>query len=131
MPLTYRINANDRIVTITGDYAEAGGWRELLAAVGRDPEYRRGFNFIRDLRDSEHPVSADTVIGIIAVVREYWGALGARRAAIVTGPGMDTPAVIAHALATEERLPLRAFTAYDDAVVWLREGQSPIGADDE
>lgn len=120
MPLTYRIDSAHGIVTITGDYTEAGGWRELLGAVARDPEYRRGFNFIRDLRDSAHPVSADAVIGIIAVVREFWGTLGARRAAIVTGPGMDIPAVIAHALATDEQIPLRAFTEYDDAVAWLR-----------
>jgi len=30
MPLTYRIDAVQRIVTITGDYAEPAEWRELL-----------------------------------------------------------------------------------------------------
>lgn len=122
MPLSYRIDPADGIVTITGDYTEAGGWRELLGAVSRDPEYRRGFNFIRDLRDSGHPVGVDAVIGIMAVVREFWDTLGAHRAAIVSGPGMDMPAVVAHALATDEQIPLRAFTAYEDAVAWLREG---------
>jgi hypothetical protein len=122
MSLAYRIDPAQRVVTITGDYADAAGWRVLLNAVAQDPNYRRGFNFIRDLRDSEHPVSAATVVGIIAVVREFWNALGATRAAIVTRPGIDYPAVIAEALADDEHIALRAFTSYDDAVSWLRDG---------
>lgn len=122
MALTYRIDAAGGFVIITGDYADAGSWRTLLAAVAADPDYRPGFSFIRDLRRSAHPVGADTVAGIIAVVREFWPVLGARRAAIVTRPGIDDPAVIAHALAAYEHIPLRAFSTYEDAVAWLREG---------
>lgn len=122
VPLAYRIDPVQGIVTITGDYADAGGWRGLLSAVARDPDYRPGFSFIRDLRDSAHPVSGDTVIGIIAVVREYWGVLGASRAAIVTRPGIDYPAVIAEALAADEQIAIRAFSSYDDAVTWLQGG---------
>ncbi len=121
MPLTYRIAAAERIVTITGDYAEPAEWRQLLGAVAQDPAYRPGFSFIRDLRWSEHPVSPEAVIGIIGVVREFWGRLGAHRAAIVTRPGIDNPAMIAHALADHEHLPLRAFTTYEDAIAWIRE----------
>ncbi len=121
MPLTYRIDAGQRIVTITGDYAEPAEWRQLLGAVAQDPAYARGFSFIRDLRWSEHPVSAESVIGIIAVVREFWERLGAHRAAIVTRPGIDNPAMIAHALADHEQLPLRAFTTLEDALAWIRE----------
>jgi hypothetical protein len=121
MPLAYRIDAGDRIVTITGDYAEPAEWRRLLGAVLRDPAYRKGFSFIRDLRMSEHPVSADTVIGIMAVVREHWAKLGAYRSAIVTRRGIDNPAMVAHALADLDDLPLRAFTSYEDAVAWIRE----------
>ena len=121
MPLSYAIDAAEKIVTITGDYADAAEWRVLLGAVLRDPEYERGFSFIRDLRTSEHPVSPQVVKGIMAVVGEFWQQLGVRRAAIVTRPGIDFPAVIAEALADEEQIPLRAFTLYDDAVKWLRE----------
>jgi hypothetical protein len=123
MPLTYRIDAAERIVTITGDYADAAAWRVLLEAIAGDPEYRRGCDFIRDLRASMHPVTPETVAGIIAVVRHHWAALGAGRAAIVTRPGVDAPAVIAHALADDENIPLRAFTSYDDALAWLRAGR--------
>lgn len=122
MPLEYRIDPARRIVTITGDYADAGGWRVLLAAVASDPDYRRGFSFLRDLRQSEHPVSGTIVIGIISVVREFWERLGVHRAAIVTGTAINDPAVIAHALADDQRIPLRAFTSYDDAVSWLQQG---------
>ena len=121
MALTYRIDPDERIVTITGDYAEPAEWRTLLGAVATDARYRRGFSFIRDLRTSEHPVNAEAVVGIIKVVRDYWHKLGAHRAAIVTRPGVDVPAVMAEALAEDEHLPLRAFTSFDDAVRWLWE----------
>lgn len=120
MPLAYRIDAGLRIVIITGDYAEPAEWRTLLGAVLHDPEYQRGFSFIRDLRASEHPVSAQSVVGIIAVVREHWEKLGAHRAAIVTRPGVDMPAVMAEALAEDEQIPLRAFTSFEDALAWVR-----------
>lgn len=121
MPLAYAIDRHESIVTITGDYAEPDEWRVLLTAVLRDPHYTRGSSFIRDLRTSEHPVSAQTVVGIISVVREFWEQLGVHRAAIVTRPGIDFPAVIAQALADDQELPLRVFTALDDAKRWLRE----------
>lgn len=121
MPLTYHLDRQRAIVTITGDYAEPVEWRALLGTIARDPDYRRGFSFLRDLRASAHPVSAPTVVGIIAVVKQFWGALGAHRAAIVTKPGIDVPALIAEALAGDEDIPLRAFTSYDDAVSWLQE----------
>jgi hypothetical protein len=122
VPLTFRVDPAQRIVTITGDYAEAREWRALLSAVAKDPHYAAGFGFLRDLRASTHPVSAQAVIGIIGVVREFWDVLGARRAAIVTRLGIDNPAVVAHALAEHEHIPLRTFTSYDDAVRWLQEG---------
>ena len=125
MPLTYRIDATAGIVTITGDYAEAADWRQLLGTIGQDPRYQRGFSFIRDLRSSEHPVSAETVIAIIGVVREFWGQLGAHRAAIVTRRGIDNPAMVAHALADLEDIPLRAFSALEDALVWVRRHDDP------
>jgi hypothetical protein len=121
MPLSYSIDTAQSIVTITGDYAEPEEWRVLLTKVSADPRYQRGSDFLRDLRTSEHPVSAQSVMGIIAVVREFWQQLGVHRAAIVTRPGIDFPAVVAQALADEEALPLRVFTSYDDAKRWLRE----------
>ena len=122
MPLRYQIDETERIVTITGDYAEPSEWRVLLTAIAEDPQYRRGCGFLRDLRASQHPVSAETVIGIIAVVREFWERLGATRAAILTRPGIDMPATVAHALAEDERLPVRACNSYEDAIAWLTRG---------
>lgn len=122
MPLSYSIDPAQGIVTVTGDYADAAEWRVLLTAVSRDAEYKRGFSFIRDLRGSKHPVSAQTVVGIMAVVREFWAHLAPRRAAIVTGLTIADPAVIAHALADDQHIPLRTFSSYDDAVRWVRDG---------
>jgi hypothetical protein len=119
MPLAYRIDQSQGIVVITGDYAEPPEWRELLTAISQDAAFRRGLAFIRDLRTSQHPVSADSVVGIVAVVQAMWERLGVRRAAMVTRPGVDLPAVVAHALAEDANLPLRAFTSYEDAVAWL------------
>jgi hypothetical protein len=121
MPLRYDIDSGSRIVTIKGDYAEPSEWSTLLGAVGDDPRFTHGYAFLRDLRGSNNPVSAETVIGIIAVVRQYWNVLGVRRAAIVTRAGIDIPATIAHALAEDERIPLRAFNSYEDAIEWLGE----------
>lgn len=121
MPLTYRIDTERRLVTITGDYADAAEWRRLLGTVREDAAFGGGFSFIRDLRGSAHPVDAETVIGIIAVVREFWIPLAVRRAAIVTRQAINNPALVAHALAEHEQIPLRAFTSYDDALAWLSE----------
>lgn len=123
MALQYDIDAAQQIVTITGDYAEPEEWRVLLAAVAEDPNYPGGYGFLRDVRGSAHPVTAQSVMGIIAVVREFWPRLKVRRAAILTGPSIDAAAMIAHALAEDQRIPLRAFTAYDDALAWLNDGR--------
>jgi hypothetical protein len=121
VPLAYQLDPASRIVTITGDYAAAAEWKDLLAQVASDPHYERGFNFVRDLRVSAHPVDAQTVTGILAVVKQAWDALGVHRAAIVTRRGIDLPASVAHALAEMDGIPLRAFSSYDDAVKWLKE----------
>jgi len=119
MPLNYRIDDANGLVTITGDYASPDDWHTLLTTIERDPACRPGLAFLRDLRQSQHPVSAQAVMGIIGVVRALWPRLGVKRAAMVTRPGIDVPAVIAHALAEDEQMPLRAFDSYDDALAWL------------
>jgi hypothetical protein len=121
MPLTYSLDAAERIVTILGDYAQPGEWRTLLLTLADDPAYRPGFAFLRDLRESAHPVDADVVVGIMTVVREFWSALSPRRVALLTRRDVDFPAMIAEALAEDSSLPMRAFSSYADAIAWLRE----------
>ena len=119
MPLAFTIDPDNRVVIITGDYADASAWRALLGALVNDPRYQRGSSFIRDVRDSLNPVDVATVMGIITVVKEYWGVLGAHRAAILMSPRDDGPALVAHALADHQHLPIRAFTSYQEAMDWL------------
>jgi hypothetical protein len=98
----------------------------LLAAVARDPRYPGGYSFLRDVRSSAHPVTPAAVIDIITVVREFWGRLRVHRAAVLSRPGIDPPALVAHALAEDQRLPLRAFSSYEDAIAWLTDGREPV-----
>ena len=121
MPLTYEIDPGRRLVTIEGEYADEADWKALLMALMHDPAYERGFGFLRDLRSAQHPVDAATVVRIFEVVRSFWDILGVRRGAIVTPRNMDAAAVVAHALADEEHLPLCAFTSYDAAMEWLQQ----------
>jgi hypothetical protein len=119
MPLAYVIDRGQRLVVITGEYADDGQWRALLQRIAHDPDHEPGFSFLRDLRSAKHPVDPSTVMRIISVVREFWALLQVRRAAIVTPRDQDTPALVAHALAQDEQIPLQAFTSYNAAVEWL------------
>jgi len=119
MSLRYTIDSGRRLVVITGEYQGDEEWRELLATVGRDPAYAPGFAFLRDLRAARLPVDADVVARIVAVVREAWPVLQPRRAAMVAPRDLESPAMVAHALADDAAIPLRAFTSYEAALEWL------------
>jgi len=122
MPLSYAIDADQRLITITGEYAHPGEWADLLQQVLDDPRRQPGFAFLRDLRAATAPVDADAVIGIIDVVKKFWPRLQPSRAAILTPRRFDSPALIAHALADLEDIPLRMFIDHSSALLWLREG---------
>ena len=120
MPLSYSIDEAEQLVTITGEYSAAQEWHDLLGRILGDPRRRPGFAFLRDLREATRPVDAATVVGIIGVVRQFWPHLLPRRAAILTRHDIDAPAMVAHALADAENLPLQAFNSQDAAMAWLR-----------
>jgi hypothetical protein len=122
MPLHYTVDAARRLVTITGEYSQPEEWRELLGRISSDPRRRPGFAFLRDLRGATTPVDVQTVVGIIDVVRRYWPHLQPSRAAILTPHEIDRAALVAHALADAQHLPLQTFTSHDDAMEWLRAG---------
>jgi hypothetical protein len=122
MPLDYTIDAGRRLITIVGEYSDANEWRSLLARVLDDPRRKPGFAFLRDLRDATTPVDAETVVQIMEIVRRFWPQLRPSRAAILTKPEEDPAALVAHALADTQQLPMRAFDSYDEALAWLSEG---------
>jgi hypothetical protein len=121
MPLAYLVDPDQRLVVISGEYADAEEWADLLGRVLADPRRQPGFAFLRDLRGAVAPVDTGTVIQIMAVVRKFWPFLQPSRAAILTPHDVDAAALVAVAVADEERLPFRVFTSYDDAIGWLRD----------
>ena len=120
MPLSYSIDEAEQLVTITGEYSAAQEWHDLLSRILADPRRRPGFAFLRDLRGATHPVDAATVVGIISVVRQFWPHLRPARAAILTRNDIDPAAMVAHALADADNMPLQAFNSHDAAMAWLR-----------
>lgn len=125
MALSYDIDEAEQLVTITGEYSAADEWQDLLGRVLADPRRRPGFAFLRDLRHATRPVDAATVVAIISVVRQFWPHLRPTRAAILTRQDIDPAAMVAHALADAENLPLQAFNSYEAAIAWLRGEAQP------
>ena len=121
MPLSYTIDPTQRIITISGEYADAGEWTSLLARVLHDPQREPGFAFLRDLRAATTPVDAATVVSLMDVVRRFWPLLQPARAAILTPLEFDSAAMAAYAIADAEGMPMRVFRSYDDAIEWLME----------
>jgi hypothetical protein len=122
LPLSYTIDTTQRLIAIVGEYADAAEWKGLLARVLEDPRFGPGFGFLRDLRGATTPVSAETVVGIMDVVRRFWPLLQPTRAAVLTPLEMDMAALTAYAIADATDVPLRVFSSYDDAMDWLLAG---------
>lgn len=122
MGLTYTIDEARNFILITGDYADAPEWHRLLTAVLADQRRKPGCVVLRDQRGGTKPVDASTVVAIMELVRRFWNQLAIRRAAIVMPRELDPPALVAHAIADAENMPIRAFTSYDAAVEWLIQG---------
>ena len=126
MPLAYVIDRDQRLVVITGEYAEPGEWTDLLGRILSDPRRQPGFAFLRDVRATTRPVDAATVIEIMAVVGKFWPHLQPSRAAILTPVDVEAAALVAVAVADAERLPFRVFQSYDEAIQWLHQDE-PAG----
>jgi hypothetical protein len=122
--LDYSVDPDERLIVITGEYSDASEWRVLLAKVLGDTRIKPGFAFLRDLRTATKPVEAETVVQIMEVVRRFWPHLRPTRGAILTKQSEDRAALVAHALADAQQLPIRMFNSYEEAMTWLREGPS-------
>ena len=129
MALSYTIDTDRNLIVITGEYADAREWERLLTLVLADPQRRPGCCVLRDQRGGTTPVDAATVVLIMDVVRRFWSRLEVRRAAIVMARELDPPALVAHAIADADNIPIQAFTSYEAALDWLmgagRSGDQP------
>lgn len=123
-PLSYQIDPAERIVTITGEYGTAEDWKALLTQILHDPLLQPGFAFLRDRRGVAADVEVATVVAVVDAIRRFWPHIRPSRAAILVSRGCDPRAIAACALADGHGLSIKAFTSYDDAVTWLRQGLS-------
>lgn len=127
MTLTYSVDDREELVTITGEYSGADEWKPLLERIVHDNRIREGFAFLRDLRGATSPTDAATVVAVMEMVQRLWPRLKPSRGAIVTSRLIDPPALVAHAIADAQRLPIEMFTSYDAAIEWLRHGRGAPG----
>ena len=123
-PLDYLIDSEQRLITITGEYADAEAWKFLLSRVLHDPRCEAGFAFLRDLRRATSPVNPSAVARIVDAVLGFWPYLQPSRGAILTTSASEPVALAAHKLADAHDLPVQVFESYDDAVEWLQTGTS-------
>ena len=119
MALAFTIDPDERLITITGEYAEAAEWQRFLQQMLDDPRRQPGFAILRDLTGATTPVSAASVVALMDVVRRFWPLLQPSRAAVLTPREFDPAAMVAHALADTHQLPLRVFNSLDAAREWL------------
>jgi hypothetical protein len=127
MGLDYAIDAARGVVTITGDCAGATEWDVLLARAIADPGWRPGLVALLDQRHGRQSLDVAAVVETMAVVFRMWPLLGLRRAAIVARSDVLAPALVAHALADAEHIPIHTFTSSDVALEWLAAGDVPNG----
>ena len=121
-PLAYLVDPSERIVTITGEYGTAEDWRTLLTNILHDPLLQPGFAFLRDRRGVSAEVEVATVVAVVDAIRRFWPYIRPSRAAILVSRGCDPRAIAASGLADGHGLSIKAFTSYDEAVTWLRQG---------
>jgi hypothetical protein len=117
--LEYGIDRARRLITITGDYSAASEWESLIHRVAADPGHEPGYAVLRDLRHAAGRPDVFTVFGIIEVLRRAWPTLQPTRLAFLAAEDVELAAV-AHAIAQEQHLPIRAFTSPDAALRWLK-----------
>jgi hypothetical protein len=117
--LAYAVDAERRLVIISGEYASAPEWLKLVGNVLRDPEVKAGFSFLRDLRGAVGVPNAAMVVSVLQVVRRFWPTLTPIKGAIVTDMRTDSAALITEALSGSHDLPIQVFTSYEAALEWL------------
>ena len=81
MSLTYSIDTDRRLITITGDYADAEEWAQLLGRMVTDPQLAPGFAVLRDPIACKHAVLAET---------DDWVAMATEYRAIAHLPGAES-----------------------------------------
>ena len=122
MAVTYRIDADERIVhiTISGDshFAE---WRDVMLAALSGPSFVSGMGFLSDRRSQTNIDSTDIVEGVINFFKKYAPQLDGCHWAAVSGDN-DAAFGMLRMLSIRSDgtvVTVRAFRDFEEARLWL------------
>jgi hypothetical protein len=116
--LEYTIDREQRLIAITGAYANATAWLLLMGQLRRDPQLIPHCGVLCDVRSASCPPTAATLRATFNVLGRFWPEIKPRKLAFVTDIGDPTPILVC-ALAVEHGLRLDVFTSLDAALEWL------------
>jgi hypothetical protein len=125
MPVTYRIEPDERIVylTTTGD-SNFTEWEQSLRAALRDPSYAPGFDFLSDRRQETSVPDTEFARSTAKFFREHSGEMGRFRWAGVSSEEATYGMLRMFTIFAEMAgLKAHAFRDYDEARQWLRGGR--------
>ncbi|MDQ3743310.1 MAG: hypothetical protein M3444_02895 [Acidobacteriota bacterium] len=121
MAVTYRIDAEDRIVylTTTGESSFAE-WRDAMLAVLSDPQYRRGMGFLSDRRGETDVPDPEFARSAAQFIMQHEGEMAGSRWAAVSNQvavyGMQRMFSI---LSEATGVTAAAFMDFEQARRWL------------
>jgi hypothetical protein len=119
---TYRIDKADGIVYLEGEQPGIEEWRQTLLTVFADPDFKTGFHFLSDRRQSAVPRSAEYLRSALNFLKLHadevgkckWATVVSTKAAFGTGR-------MAQFISESMGLPIEVsvFADIDEARLWL------------
>lgn len=121
MALTYSIDPDSRLVTLTGDQIpDFGEWQATMLIVLADPAFRPGFDFLTDRRRGEEAPTVEYLRRAVSFLDLNRGRLErCRWAVVVRGPAAYGMGRMAEAFSVDTSVEMRVFTEISDAQEWL------------
>jgi hypothetical protein len=126
MKITWSIDAKDRLVRLRySGLPDYEFWEKAMIEIFSHPDYRPGFGFVADLRNSGVPDQAHLrrVAAIFGIHREEVGE--SRWANVTTDPAHYGMSRMAQVFVEGQPVPLRIFEALEAAERWAGGGPDP------
>jgi len=121
MPITYLIDADDRIVHLTtSGESNFQEWREAMLAALSDEAYSRGFNFLSDRSDETDVPDPEFTRAASQFIMQHRDEMdGAKWAAVSSNVALHGPQNLFASLSGATGLTVRVFGDRDGARRWL------------